>query len=400
MTWTRSLLGFSLPNQPIRNSLGGASHIETIGTLGKQQTWTDQHESQKMRTPQGPMDAGALVAALQSEIDRVLSPYLDKVTDYALVDFPDHSNVGDSAIWLGEVLYLKNKLGRVPSYVCRYDDWSKDELVRAVPSGPIFIHGGGNFGDLWPAHQEFRHEILSSFPDRQIIQMPQTIHFSSTSNLKKASDVINSHERFVICARDLQSLEVAKGSFRSPAYLCPDMAFCLGLQVRRERVTRDLLLLLRTDLERNTHELSVPLPEFAVVEDWLEEPRGLGTRLFCKALVQKLFSPNGSATLTPGVRLRWFQLLASHRVARGLRQLASSDYVITDRLHTHILCVLLDMPHTVLDNNYGKIGGFVKAWSRAFEKATGPIGKLDEAIEAYLITRNTTAKTADAAPAA
>jgi hypothetical protein len=58
------------------------------------------------------------------------------------------------------------------------------------------------------------------------------------------------------------------------------------------------------------------------------------------------------------------------------------------------------MPHTVLDNNYGKIGGFVKAWSRAFEKATGPIGKLDEAVEAYLATRSTTAKTADAAPAA
>jgi exopolysaccharide biosynthesis predicted pyruvyltransferase EpsI len=353
-----------------------------------------------MPASQRPTDAAVIIAELQSEIDRVLSPYIEEVGDYALVDFPDHSNVGDSAIWMGEMLYLRNKLGRAPSYVCSYDNWSKDDLIRAVPTGPILIHGGGNFGDLWPMHQDFRHEILSSFPDRQIIQMPQTIHFSSTSNLKKASDVVNSHEKFVICVRDYQSLEVAKESFKSPAYLCPDMAFFLGPQLRVERVTRELLLLLRTDLERNTHDPNTPLPNFAVVEDWLEEPRGMGTRLFCKALVRTLFSSNGSITSMLDVRLRWFQLLASHRVARGLRQLASSDYVITDRLHTHILCALLDIPHTVLDNNYGKIGGFVEAWTRSLDKMTGPIGELDEAIEAYLVKRGTAADTAHTIPIA
>ena len=48
-----------------------------------------------------------------------------------------------------------------------------------MPTGPIFIHGGGNFGDLWAAHQEFRERVLERFPDRQIIQFPQSIHYNS-----------------------------------------------------------------------------------------------------------------------------------------------------------------------------------------------------------------------------
>ncbi|RZM06107.1 MAG: exopolysaccharide biosynthesis protein, partial [Sphingomonas sp.] len=31
---------------------------------------------------------------------------------YALVDFPDHANVGDSAIWLGELAMLRQVTGR------------------------------------------------------------------------------------------------------------------------------------------------------------------------------------------------------------------------------------------------------------------------------------------------
>jgi pyruvyl transferase EpsO len=37
--------------------------------------------------------------------------------------------------------------------------------------------------------------------------------------------------------------------------------------------------------------------------------------------------------------------------------------VVTDRLHTHILCLLLGIPHAVLDNNYGKVGRFISCWT-------------------------------------
>jgi pyruvyl transferase EpsO len=37
--------------------------------------------------------------------------------------------------------------------------------------------------------------------------------------------------------------------------------------------------------------------------------------------------------------------------------------VITDRLHAHILSLLLGIPHAVLDNSYGKVGRFLAAWT-------------------------------------
>ncbi|MGL3111458.1 polysaccharide pyruvyl transferase family protein [Bradyrhizobium sp. BR 1432] len=204
----------------------------------------DATDGTELRTmAETPMkDSRTLIAEMQDEIEKVIGPHLEGVENFALVDFPNHSNVGDSAIWLGEETYLQKKLGRAPSYVCTYDTWSKEEFERAVPVGPILIHGGGNFGDLWPSHQEFRLRLLSEFPDRQIIQLPQTIHFSSKASLKRAAEIINSHKKFRILVRDVQSLNIATTEFTAPVDLCPDMAFCLGAQSSSAAVTRKLLL--------------------------------------------------------------------------------------------------------------------------------------------------------------
>ncbi|MGO7515610.1 polysaccharide pyruvyl transferase family protein, partial [Rhizobium ruizarguesonis] len=76
-----------------------------------------------------------------------------------------------------EIGHLKDRFGKRPDYVSRLYDFSADDLKRRVPTGPIFIHGGGNFGDIWVAQQDFREAIMERFPDRQIIQFPQSIHY-------------------------------------------------------------------------------------------------------------------------------------------------------------------------------------------------------------------------------
>ena len=38
--------------------------------------------------------------------------------------------------------------------------------------------------------------------------------------------------------------------------------------------------------------------------------------------------------------------------------------MITTRLHGHILCVLLGIPHVLLDTRQRKVSGFVDAWTR------------------------------------
>ena len=113
----------------------------------------------------------------------------DLVSDepLAILDFPDIRNCGDSAIWLGEMAYLRDA-PRQAAGVCLADARLLARgLERVVPEGPIFIHGGGNFGDVWVAHQDFRERVLERFPDRRIIQFPQSIHYKSTSGSRRAS---------------------------------------------------------------------------------------------------------------------------------------------------------------------------------------------------------------------
>ena len=55
---------------------------------------------------------------------------------------------------------------------------------------------------------------------------------------------------------------------------------------------------------------------------------------------------------------------AEQHVARGRALLSQGRVVLTDRLHGHILCVLLDIPHVLLDNSHGKVSNFHVRWTR------------------------------------
>jgi pyruvyl transferase EpsO len=60
---------------------------------------------------------------------------------------------------------------------------------------------------------------------------------------------------------------------------------------------------------------------------------------------------------------------ASARLLRGLTLLSRGRGVITDRLHAHILSLLLDKPHVLVDNSYGKNRTFYETWTSECEIA-------------------------------
>ena len=61
----------------------------------------------------------ALIAKLQDMIHDCLKDYVSADEPLAILDFPDIRNCGDSAIWLGEMAYLKDRYGKRPAYVSR-----------------------------------------------------------------------------------------------------------------------------------------------------------------------------------------------------------------------------------------------------------------------------------------
>src|SRR3546814_10966383 len=97
--------------------------------------------------------ADLLVGELADHFARVLDAVLPS-GKLALVDFPDHSNVGDSAIWLGEMAYLR-KNNRLPAYHSAIADFDDEACRAAHGHGPILPPGRGHMVPLWPKPTAF-----------------------------------------------------------------------------------------------------------------------------------------------------------------------------------------------------------------------------------------------------
>ena len=298
----------------------------------------------------------SLIAELESKIHDCLRDYVSEDEPLAILDFPDIRNCGDSAIWLGEMAYLKNRYGKRPSYVSRIHDFSPEQLERTMPTGPIFIHGGGNFGDVWEGHQEFREQVLERFPDRQVIQFPQSIHYKSQARRDKSARIIGRHKNFVLLVRDEESKEFASKHFDCEVRLCPDMAFCIG-PIAPEAPEIPVLAMLRSDLEKVGNADLSAYPDIPK-EDWtIESARSVrSSKAFGAATALLALKP-------AEIRLRKLDAAAHNRFRRGIRQISRGRTLVTDRLHVHICSLLLGRPHAVLDNSYGKIRRFMTAFS-------------------------------------
>lgn len=298
--------------------------------------------------------ADQLVGELAHRFTRVLDAVLPS-GQLALVDFPDHSNVGDSAIWLGEMAYLR-KRNRLPAYYSAIADFEDEACQAAIGDGPILIHGGGNMGTLWPKHEAFRLHLLQTHPGCPIVQMPQSIHYADPAAAAEMADAIREHGRFTLLVRDARSLAFAEQHFDCPIHLCPDAALMLGRQ-RREAATTPVFALLRTDHERAAGQ-DDRLPTGVVADDWLEEDAGQKRLLRLSLKLGRLFTRDPMAQRAARQRR-----LAEWRFQRGLAMLSAGELVVTDRLHAHILSLLLDIPHVLLDNSYGKVAGFADQWT-------------------------------------
>lgn len=278
----------------------------------------------------------------------------------ALFDFPNYSNVGDSAIWLGNLKLLEELSVRVV-----YVDDPNVPISKLPHLGSdiiILLSGGGNFGDLWPRHQTFRESIVRAYPHHRIVQLPQSIHFEHQSNIEKSRQIFKGHKDFHLFVRDQQSYDIGTQLHDGPTVLCPDLALCLGQLSRIHPPSCDILGLLRTDKERviDDHALFNNSAGLSMA-DWVDEPSSITARVvnLHERVTRKY--PQLMAWSSP-IRGRLYRRLAKIRLMRGCELLSRGKVVITDRLHGHILCTMMGIPHVVLDNSYGKVTGFQRAW--------------------------------------
>ena len=308
-------------------------------------------------------ERGAFLSRMERELATVLDPLLPRGVRCALVDFPDYGNVGDSAIWLGEMDYLR-RIGASVVYACDLASFSPARLRERLEDGVILLSGGGNLGDLWPAHQRLREAVIKAFPDHRIIQLPQSVHFDDKAALDRARAAFDAHSQLVLLLRDHRSLAFARGEFGAPCLLCPDLSLALGPLARRP-ARRDVLWLLRGDQEARNQG---PAPLGVESVDWLEEPRSWLLRANRLLSEPRSWPATLQAWTWPALASfydRVWEALARERLSRGCALLSEGEVVVTDRLHGHLLSVLLGIPHVVLDNSYGKIRDYYDTWTHS-----------------------------------
>lgn len=92
-----------------------------------------------------------------------------------------HWNIGDGAIWQGEAELLRRVHGKAPvmSRICAMPS----KVGRSLPEAAlIYLHGGGNFGDIWPTTAGYakRSPALPPPPHRAL---PQSLHYRDQADI-------------------------------------------------------------------------------------------------------------------------------------------------------------------------------------------------------------------------
>lgn len=297
-----------------------------------------------------------------------IGPHLAVSPRWIMADFPRHTNVGDSLIWLG-TRALMGELGLACS--ASFDQYNfppRDRL--AYPDDPVLLNGGGNFGDLYPGHHDLRLRVLHHFRGRRIVQMPETLNFSGTGSLDRTRDAIREHGDVVLLVRDAESERFARKHFFAEVHLAPDAALALPQDRPAGRPVADVVVLGRTDAEASGSDVA-PLfaPEVEVV-DWVDPPGGLlgaaGHRL----------RRRGMQVLTGPVR-GWrgvlrdptpvYDAYARWNYEHGRRLISRGRVLVSNRLHAHVFALLLGLPHVVVDDRYGKIHRVDAEWTRGVQ---------------------------------
>lgn len=315
----------------------------------------------------------AMLHPCQASIDRqtlilreAVGAELARGGAWSLTDFPNYANIGDSAIWVGLHKVLTEISGRKASHLATNSPSDfKAETYRNL-GGPVFFVGGGNFGDLYPRHQQYKLAVLAARPGRRVVQLSQSAHFKNPAAVRETAAAIKAHGNFCFFARDRETFAFISDAFDCEVKLVPDGAFGMGALARSRAPTMETLQFRRADIESvaGPVEGSIDWP----VEDYERDIRPLEWPGRLHHLLHGRFSAVQRRRAT-------YNTLAQWRLDRGIDILSGAKMIVCDRLHVHILSTLLGIPHTFLDNSTGKITAYYEAWTHDC-----PVGRPDNGV--------------------
>ncbi|AMB97018.1 polysaccharide pyruvyl transferase family protein [Aerococcus urinaeequi] len=282
---------------------------------------------------------------LERNIQKQLNSSKKKII---MFDIPEHGNIGDQCIALAQKEFVENNFKdfdyiEIPA---RLSEKMIPNVIQAMDSNSIVaLHGGGNFGDLYPSHDQVRHSVIKAFKKNMIIQFPQSAYFSSEyvldGKLASSQRCYSNNYNFKILAREKKTYTLLQEYFpKNDTYLVPDIVFSMerkGFVGNRNGV----VTLFRQDFEASLDSKI----KTAVVE-----------------LVNQSFDKvdNSDTHLGEGVIIKLNN--RDEIVFSKLKEISNYELVLTDRLHGMIFAYLTNTPCIVFDNNNHKISQTYYTW--------------------------------------
>jgi pyruvyl transferase EpsO len=257
--------------------------------------------------------------------------------------------------------------GQEVRLVAHADSFRLDTLERRLePGSTVYLHGGGNFGDMWPDFHTKRLAIIEALHRYRVVVLPQTMWFRSGRVDDRTRQIVDGHPDITLWFRDRESFELGRASVDAAVGLAPDMALALGPQLRKDPARVPVLWLGRTDRERRGDQPAPDAPDVEVT-DW---PGTQGPGAHTPVAGGALFAAVRATRLLPAplhplaaATGHGLSSLCDVRRARGLSILSRGRVVVTDRLHGHILSCLLGLPHVLVESGYGKVSRFHDSWT-------------------------------------
>lgn len=278
---------------------------------------------------------------------------------------PVHGNLGDHAIAFEEKCFFEDFFPEYQYFEILMPLYhtQKEKIKPAVNlEDMIVISGGGWMGNLWLHNEEVIREIIRSYPDNEIVILPQTIYYTSDESGDRerriTREVIKAHKNLQIFAREKISYCFFKENFcfsgNSGVYLAPDMVLYgknIGTDWNEKKEKNVIQLCMREDCEA---------------------AHGKSSDFYLK--LKSKYSVRTVNTVIKG-------LVAPQNRVRELKKsfatFQNAHATITDRLHAMLFSVLNGTPCIVLNNKTGKVFG-VAEWL----EETGMITRVKSAEEA------------------
>ncbi|MCQ2227291.1 MAG: polysaccharide pyruvyl transferase family protein [Bacteroidales bacterium] len=286
-------------------------------------------------------------------------------SDYILLDLPYFSNVGDLLIWQA----TEDMLSHI-QHKCLYKSSIENYQKPDIGTDTIILFiGGGNFGDLWVRHQEFRHKVMADFPNNTIIQMPQSVRFDSEDYMKKDIDIFAKHVgKTTICLRDKRSFDIIKENYKNvDTLLLPDMV--LGFDMMRyceekgigQKTGEGTLLVMRDDCEK-TEDTAIDCEKYET-RDWPHMTR-YPKRQYLFWGMRRIMTTIGISQKKINTFTDFFyaNILKDYYIKSGIKLINSYETVYSTRLHAAITAWLLGKKTYMIDNSYGKCSGVYNQW--------------------------------------